>query len=116
MKIKAEKNLPQIECPTYPMYSDSVTKVLTYENLFEVHAADKKAAAEKAEAVREEKFPLSTFIKKIQVEKKNIKIEKEKFAVEKTKALRKEDSPVPDIFEEVNLNEEVEKAEEKKGD
>ena len=114
MKIKAEKNLPQIECPTYPLYSDSVTKVLTYENLFEVHAADKKAAEEKAEVVREEKFPLSTFVKKVQVEKENIKIEKAKFAAEKTKELRKEDSPVPDIFEEVNLSEEVEK--EKKGD
>ena len=61
MKIKAEKNLPQIECPTYPLYSDQVTRVLTYENLFAVHEADKKSTAEKAEAVRQEKILCGNF-------------------------------------------------------
>ena len=55
MKIKAEKNLPEMECPKYPLYSDSVTQVLTYENLFAIHEAEKISAEEKAKAVQSEK-------------------------------------------------------------
>ena len=54
-KCVKESEKVHITCPTYPMYSDQVTKVLTYENLFEVHAADKKDLAEKTTAIREEK-------------------------------------------------------------
>ena len=55
LKIKAEKNLPEMECPKYPLYSDSVTQVLTYENLFAIHEAEKISAEEKAKAVQAEK-------------------------------------------------------------
>ena len=55
MKIKAEKNLPQMECPKYPLYSDSVTQVLKYEDLFAIHEAEKISAEEKAKAVQLEK-------------------------------------------------------------
>ena len=55
MKIKAEKNLPEMECPKYPLYSDSVTQVLTYENLFAIHEAEKISAEKKAKAVQSEK-------------------------------------------------------------
>lgn len=44
-----------IECPTYPLYSDSVTKVLSYEDLFAVNFAEKNERDEKARAVRLEK-------------------------------------------------------------
>ena len=40
-----EYKIPQgkvaIPCPTYPLYSDSVTKILSYEDLFAVNAAEK---------------------------------------------------------------------------
>ena len=44
-----------IPCPTYPLYSDSVTKVLSYKDLFEVNACEKMERDEKARAVRLEK-------------------------------------------------------------
>ena len=44
-----------IPCPTYPLYSDSVTKVLSYEDLFKVNAGEKLEREEKARAVRLEK-------------------------------------------------------------
>ena len=44
-----------IPCPTYPLYSDSVTKVLSYEDLFAVNASEKSERDEKARAVRLEK-------------------------------------------------------------
>jgi len=55
LKIKAEKKLPEMECPKYPLYSDSVTQILTYENLFAIHEAEKISAEEKAKAVQSEK-------------------------------------------------------------
>ena len=44
-----------IPCPTYPLYSDSVTKVLSYEDLFAVNTSEKSERDEKARAVRLEK-------------------------------------------------------------
>ena len=44
-----------IPCPTYPLYSDSVTKVLSYEDLFAVNAGEKMERDEKALAVQLEK-------------------------------------------------------------
>ena len=44
-----------IACPSYPLYSDSVTKVLSYEDLFKVNAGEKLEREEKARAVQLEK-------------------------------------------------------------
>ena len=44
-----------IPCPICPLYSDSVTKVLSYEDLFAVNAAEKLEREEKARAVQLEK-------------------------------------------------------------
>ena len=44
-----------MECPKYPLYSDSVTQVLKYEDLFAIHEAEKISAEEKAKAVQSEK-------------------------------------------------------------
>lgn len=52
---KSPNGLPEMICPTYPLYSDSVTKVLSYEDLFEVNAGEKFERDEKARAVRLEK-------------------------------------------------------------
>ena len=49
------EGLPEFICPTYPLYSDSVTKVLSYEDLFAVNSAEKNERDEKARAVRFEK-------------------------------------------------------------
>ena len=54
-KYKIPKGFPAMICPTYPLYSDSVTKVLSYEDLFAVNAAEKSERDEKAMAVRLEK-------------------------------------------------------------
>ena len=44
-----------IACPKYPLYSDSVTRVLSFKDLFAVNAAEKTEREEKAKAVRLEK-------------------------------------------------------------
>lgn len=54
-KYKIPQNLPAMICPTCPLYSDSVTKVLSYEDLFAVNSAEKNERDEKARAVRLEK-------------------------------------------------------------
>ena len=125
MKIKAEKNLPQIECPTYPLYSDQVTQVLTYADLFSVHEAYKKALAEKKAAIREEKNPVATIFEKakskVKAEEKasleelsaesNAEIiqarenAKKIKVAEKTKELRETKLPIPELLEEVQLEE-----------
>ena len=55
LKYKKPKGEVPIPCPTYPLYSDSVTKVLSYEDLFAVNAGEKSERDEKALAVRLEK-------------------------------------------------------------
>ncbi|MBR6013437.1 MAG: type IV secretory system conjugative DNA transfer family protein [Selenomonadaceae bacterium] len=52
---KKPNGLPEMICPTYPLYSDSVTKVLSYEDLFAVNAGEKFEREEKARAVQIEK-------------------------------------------------------------
>lgn len=64
-----------IECPTYPLYSDSVTKVLSYEDLFAVNAAEKNERDEKARAVRLEKEYEERKAVKEQAKKVNLKKE-----------------------------------------
>ena len=54
-EFKAATGRVPIPCPTYPLYSDSVTKVLSFKDLFEVNAAEKSEREEKARAVRLEK-------------------------------------------------------------
>ena len=54
-EYKKAKDLPQIPCPTYPLYSDHVTRVLSFEDLFAVHAADKEELSERSRAVQMEK-------------------------------------------------------------
>ena len=54
-EFKEPQGKVAIPCPTYPLYSDSVTKVLSYEDLFAVNASEKSERDEKARAVRLEK-------------------------------------------------------------
>ena len=54
-EYKKTKDLPPIPCPTYPLYSDHVTRVLSFEDLFAVHAADKEELSERSYAVQMEK-------------------------------------------------------------
>ena len=54
-EFKAATGKVPIPCPTYPLYSDSVTKVLSFEDLFAVNAAEKSEREDKARAVRLEK-------------------------------------------------------------
>ena len=58
-KNKKPRKLPEMECPICPLYSDSVTKVSSYKDLFAVHEAEKIAQAEKEKAVRKEKERVS---------------------------------------------------------
>jgi len=64
-----------IVCPTYPLYSDSVTKVLSYEDLFAVNASEKNERDEKARAVQLEKEYEERKAVKEQAEKVNLKKE-----------------------------------------
>ena len=54
-EYKKSHDLPPIPCPTYPLYSDHVTRVLSFEDLFAVHAADKEELSERSLAVQMEK-------------------------------------------------------------
>lgn len=54
-EYKKANDLPPIPCPTYPLYSDHVTRVLSFEDLFAVHAADKEELSERSLAVQMEK-------------------------------------------------------------
>ena len=58
-KNKKPRKLPEMECPICPLYSDSVTKVSSYKDLFAVHEAEKIAQAEKEKAVRKERERVS---------------------------------------------------------
>ena len=79
-----EYKIPQgkvaIPCPTYPLYSDSVTKVLSYEDLFEVNAGGKLEREEKARAVRLEKEYEERKAAKEKAKKNKIVLRKEKEA------------------------------------
>ena len=54
-KCKVENGVLKMICPTYPLYSDTVTKVLSFKDLFEVNAGEKLEREEKAKAVRFER-------------------------------------------------------------
>ena len=67
-----------IPCPTYPLYSDSVTRVLSYEDLFAVNAGEKFERDEKALAVRLEKeYEAKKIAEKVNLVKEN-KVEEQK--------------------------------------
>ena len=76
-KYKIPQNLPAMICPMYPLYSDSVTKVLSYEDLFEVNAGEKFERDEKAKAVRLEKEFAERKAAKEKSEKVNLSKENE---------------------------------------
>ena len=67
-----------IACPTYPLYSDSVTKVLSYEDLFKVNLGEKLEREEKARAVQLEKEYEERKASKEKAEKNKIQVSKEK--------------------------------------
>ncbi|MBR0060698.1 MAG: type IV secretory system conjugative DNA transfer family protein, partial [Selenomonadaceae bacterium] len=71
-----------IPCPTYPLYSDSVTKVLSYADLFAVNAGEKMERDEKALAVQLEKEHEAREAAKKNAEKVNLvkepKVEEQK--------------------------------------
>ena len=54
-EYKKKNDKPAIACPIYPLYSDSVTRVLSFEELFAVNEAEKVEREEKAKAVQLEK-------------------------------------------------------------
>ena len=88
-KCVKESGKVHTKCPTYPMYSDKVTQVLTYADLFQVHEADKKALAEKTAAISEEKNPVATIFGKAKSkvkEQEKIKLEEEKAILEELSA------------------------------
>jgi hypothetical protein len=76
-----EYKIPQckvaIPCPTYPLYSDSVTKVLSYEDLFSVNAGEKMEREEKARAVQLEKEYEARKAAKEEAEKNKVSLNKE---------------------------------------
>ena len=75
-----ECKIPQgkiaIPCPTYPLYSDSVTKVLSYEDLFSVNAGEKIEREKKARAVQLEKEYEAIQLAKEKAEKNKIELNK----------------------------------------
>ena len=81
-EYKKPKGEVPIPCPTYPLYSDSVTKVLSYEDLFAVNAGEKLERDEKALAVRLEKEYEERIAAKKNAEKVNLikepKVEEQK--------------------------------------
>lgn len=81
-EYKKPKGEVPIPCPTYPLYSDSVTRVLSYENLFAVNAGEKLEGDEKALAVRLEKEYEERIASKKNAEKVNLvkepKVEEQK--------------------------------------
>ena len=54
-EFKEPQKKVAIPCPICPLYSDSVTKILSYEDLFAVNEAEKIEKEEKARAVQLEK-------------------------------------------------------------
>jgi len=81
-EYKKPKGEVPIPCPTYPLYSDSATKVLSYEDLFAVNAGEKLERDEKALAVRLEKEYEERIAAKKNAEKVNLvkepKVEEQK--------------------------------------
>ena len=71
-EYKKPKGEVPIPCPTYPLYSDSVTRVLSYEDLFAVNAGEKLERDEKALAVRLEKEYEERIAAKKNAEKVNL--------------------------------------------
>ena len=82
LEYKKPQGKPAIPCPTYPLYSDSVTKVLSYEDLFAVNAGEKFERDEKALAVQLEREYESRIAAKKNAEKVNLvkkpKVEEQK--------------------------------------
>ena len=82
LEYKKPKGEVPIPCPTYPLYSDSVTRVLSYEDLFAVNAGEKSERDEKALAVRLEKEYEERIAAKKNAEKvnlvKQLKVEEQK--------------------------------------
>ena len=77
-EFKKEQGKVAIPCPTYPLYSDSVTRVLSYEDLFAVNAGEKSERDEKALAVRLEKeYEAKKIATKVNLAKEN-KVEEKK--------------------------------------
>ncbi len=50
-----KNNSLSMKCPEYPLFSDSVTKVVSYETLFKVHAADSADLVKRTEIIAHEK-------------------------------------------------------------
>ena len=76
-ECKVKNGVPAMICPTYPLYSDNVTKVLSFEDLFAVNAGEKAEREEKAEAVRFEKEYAARKEAKEKAEKEKIDLTKE---------------------------------------
>lgn len=82
LEYKKKQGKPAIPCPTYPLYSDSVTRVLSYEDLFAVNAGEKFERDEKALAVQLEREYEARVAAKKNAEKVNLvkenKVEEQK--------------------------------------
>ena len=80
-EFKIPNNYPAIPCPDYPLYSDTVTAVRSYEELFAVHAAeisDQNARATAVSIEKEQEKLLSKDKKKQARKKQHQKSEEEK--------------------------------------
>ncbi|MBQ3451997.1 MAG: type IV secretory system conjugative DNA transfer family protein, partial [Selenomonadaceae bacterium] len=82
LEYKKKQGKPAIPCPTYPLYSDSVIRVLSYEDLFAVNAGEKFERDEKALAVQLEREYEARVAAKKNAEKLNLvkesKVEEQK--------------------------------------
>ena len=77
-EFKEAQSKVAIPCPTYPLYSDSVTRVLSYKDLFAVNESEKLEREEKARAVQlEKKYEAKKIAKKVNLVKED-KFEEQK--------------------------------------
>ena len=111
-KFKIPNGLPAIPCPTYPMYSDIVTKVETYDDLFAVHSLEVADKKEKMQMVMLEKENDKEILAKQKADAEKAKREAEKKAKEQEQANNKSDKEEkvadnPEEQKQINQNEEI---------
>ena len=91
-EFKEAQGKVAIPCPTYPLYSDSVTKVLSYADLFAVNAGEKFERDERARAVRLEKEYEASQVAKTEEQKSDEKVEPTKESCDVTDGEKQDSS------------------------
>ncbi|MBR1859350.1 MAG: hypothetical protein IJ797_07615, partial [Selenomonadaceae bacterium] len=79
-KCKLKNSVPAMICPTYPLYSDNVTKVLSFKDLFEVNAGENQGRNEITEIIEADGENLGGEVRESKVEESQSEIEKRKIA------------------------------------